>query len=424
MRPGIRLVRTAIAGGLLCALTIMPGRAATAGPMIWHTPVPYAGAGTAIGVTAQATCDAPCTARIFYRTTVAEAPADLFTRDDPTWASLTMGRDPGINLGTQTVFSFFVTLPGSVADSRGVDYIIKVIDGAAVSWSPGSPALLGGGLSSGYRSGAHHVFVAAPTSITHAPVATATYRTSIPIRVDANCPSACSGTLFFRRTGLLQPTFLGGDDPGSNPTDGADVQWNAISMNLTAVNNSFQQYGAGLYTFTAQIPSAYVDTRGVDYAVRVSDGRTKSYWPGTVYNGYAAPSDGTRFGWQHVHVVNPALAWHAQVQYSTTRATPLSLQFQALCWTEACSAQIRYHTFGGPIVIAAMSQTTVTFVGGAKLITYGYTVPASSVVAPTLSYVFRFTDGYTTAFSPGSAYNGYYVKLDGAQTGEYQVVVL
>ncbi|HVL91331.1 MAG TPA: hypothetical protein VM841_13960, partial [Actinomycetota bacterium] len=140
MRPGIRLLRTAVAGGLLFALMLMPARAAAVGPVIWHTPVPYAAAGTSIGVTAQATCDTPCTARIYYRTTVANAPAELLTRDDPSWANLIMGRDPGIIIGQQTLYSFFVQLPASIADSRGVDYIIKVTDGSAVSWSPGTPA--------------------------------------------------------------------------------------------------------------------------------------------------------------------------------------------------------------------------------------------------------------------------------------------
>ncbi|HVL90261.1 MAG TPA: hypothetical protein VM841_08515, partial [Actinomycetota bacterium] len=267
-------------------------------------------------------------------------------------------------------------------------------------------------------------FVAAPTSVTHAPVAVANYRTSIPIRIDANCGAPCTATLFFRRTGLLLPTFLSGGDPGPNPADAADVQWASVSMKLDAVNNAFQGQGVGLYTFSAQIPSAYVDTRGVDYAIRVTDGKTKTYWPGSVYNGYAAPSDGTRYGWQHVHVLNPAMAWHTQTQYSTARNTSLTLQMQALCWTEACSAQIRYHSFGGPIVTANMTQTAVLFFGQARMITYSYTVPASSMTTLTLSYAFKFTDGFTTSYSPGTVYNGYYEKRDGVQAGEYQVVLL
>lgn len=424
MRPGIRLFRTAVLAGVLLSFVVQPGRAATAGPLIWHTPTAYAAANTSIGITAQALCETTCSGKIFYRTTVPGGAAELLTRDDPSWASLVMGRDPGINLGGQTLFTFFVNLPASVADSRGVDYIVKVNDGAAVSWSPGSPALLGGGITSGYRSGAYHVLVAAPSSVSHAPVWTAGYRTSINVRADATCSAPCTATLFFRRTGLASPSLLSTGDPPPNPAEGADVQWNAIGMSLDSSNTSFQQYGAGHYTFSAQIPSAYVDTRGVDYAIRVTDGRTKAYWPGTVYNGYGAPADGARLGWQHVHVTNPALAVHEQLQYSTTRNTPLRVTLRAVCWTEGCQAKVSYHTFGGGIQTATMSQSAVTFFADMKLITYEYTIPASSVAFPSLSYVFRFTDGYTTMYSPGSAYNGHYVKLDGTQTGEYQVAVL
>lgn len=424
MRPGIRLFRSAVLGGVLLSLVMQPGRASTAGPLIWHTPTAYAAAGTSIGVTAQALCETTCSARIYYRTTVPGGAAELLTRTDPAWSNLIMGRDPGINVGGQNLFTFFVNLPASVADSRGVDYILKVTDGTAVSWSPGTPAFLNGGITNGYRSGAYHVLIAAPSSVSHAPVATAGYRTTINVRADATCSASCTATLFFRRTGLLSPSLLTTGDPPPNPAEGADVQWNAIGMSLDSQNTSFQQYGAGLYTFSAQIPSAYVDTRGVDYAIRVTDGRTKAYWPGTVYNGYGAPADGARLGWQHVHVINPAIAWHEQVQYSTARNTPLRVALRAACWTEACSAKVSYHTFGGPVQTATMSQSTVTFVGDVKLITYEYTIPAGSVVFPSVSYVFRFTDGYTTTYSPGTTYNGYYVKLDGSQAGEYQVAVV
>lgn len=430
MRPGPALRKIALAAVALAACVPVPSHASSAGPAIYTTPVAYATAGQRIGVTAVATCDqaiptSACTATIFYRTTVAGAPAELYATVDPSWSSLTMSRDPGINVGTATVYTFAVSLPAAIADTRGVDYIIKVSDHGASSWSPGTPAALGGGLFNGARSGAYHVYVTSPSIIAHAPVWQSAYRSAITIQAHAACSTRCSGVLFFRRTGLLQPSALTFGDPPANPAEGADVQWAQVPMNITGTiqNGTTDQYGATDYQMSADIPAAYVDTRGVDYAMRVSDGVTKAYWPGTFYNGYVAPAQGARTGWQHVTVLAPVIASHTQLTYAAAPLSSIQLSVDVACFTESCSASVQYHSFGGPVVTASMAVTAIRFVNGARVITFGYTVPGGQVLVPTFSYRFRVSDGYTNAYSPGTFYTGAYGKLDGSAAGEYTVVV-
>lgn len=429
--PGKGLIRVALV--LALAIAALPGtpQASTAGPVIYHTPVAYAAAGQKIGLTAYALCDQrsineQCVARVFYRATVSGAPADLLTSADPQWSSLVMNRDPGINVGGATLHSFAVELPAVAADTRGLDYIIKVTDGGATSWSPGTPGAQGAGFSQGMRAGAYHVLVNAPSVIAHVPVFTHKYRTAIPIRADANCAKSCTATLFFRRTGLLQPSATDLDDPPQNPAEGADVQWVAINMPVVGVvqNPTLEQYGAQTFTFQADIPSTYVDTRGVDYAIKVSDGKTRAYFPGTGYNGYGAPTDGQRLLWQHVHVNSPVLAAHRQLAYTSSRNTSIPLTLDVVCWTQSCNASVQYYWFGGPVITATMTRSEVRIVGDATIITYAYSVPAGDVRTPTLSYRFRATDGHTNAYSPGTFYNGAYVKLDGTAAGQYTVAIL
>ncbi|MGH2829396.1 MAG: hypothetical protein ACRDJM_02825 [Actinomycetota bacterium] len=423
MRPGISAVRTVLAGALVAAaFAPAPGRAAVVGPGIYHVPALYVARNTSLHVETYASCESACTARVFYRSTVQGAPIDLIASSEPPWPNLVMGRDPGINLGGQVVYRFFVDLPASVADTRGVDYVIKVTDGPSSSYSPGTPATLG--QANGLRIGSHHVFVTAPVNVVHVPVAEAAYRTSIPLRVDATCATDCTATLFFRRTGLLQPSLVDFDDPPPNPAESADVQWVAIGMRLDGVNPSLQQYGAAIATFSAEIPSSYVDTRGVDYTIKVSDGRTRAYWPGTPYNGYVTPIDGARTGWQHVYVLNPVLAAHAQTAYTTTHGATLLLQMQSVCWTESCFGAVEYHSFGGPIRRRSMTKVAETQGSGFRLITWSVTIPGIDVAAPTFSYRFQASDGFTNAWSPGTFYNGYYVKTDGSALGEYTIYVL
>lgn len=425
MRPGLAFARVAVAGGLVAASLALPARAAPVGPTIYHVPVAFSAANTAIVIEARALCLTPCAGRVFYRTTVAGSAAELFSMTDPTWTSLTMGRATDATLAGETLYRFFVSLPASAADPRGVDYIVKVTDGSFVSWSPGTPAAPGVALNNGVRSSAHHVLVGAPTMVEHAPVPAAQYRRAIPIRADATCSQTCSATLYFRRTGAFSPSFFDFDDPPLNPAEGADVQWTSIAMSRALVA---QVPTAGSqYTFTASIPAAYVDTRGVDYAIKVDDGVTRGWFPGTFYNGYLLPTDGIRIGWQHVHVINPVLAAHAQQQYLIARGTPLTVALQVACWAPSCSASVYYHSFSGPVQTLPMTRVSEILLPDLKIVTYSVTIPGSQVLVPTLGYYFRASDGHTSAYSPGTVYNGYYVKYEPDQsirnTGEYIVSV-
>ncbi|MHB8511516.1 MAG: hypothetical protein ACYDCC_04995 [Actinomycetota bacterium] len=430
MRPGISIRKLTVVVLLASASLTPSAKAALAGPVIYTTPVLYATPGQSIGITAEALCDTTvdgCSATIFFRTTQAGSPADLYTLGDPGsgWYSLTMNRDPGVNVQAGTLYSYAVQLPGWIADTRGVDYIIKVNDHGVVSYSPGEPGVASVGLRQGARASAYHVFVTTPSTIVHAPVAESGFNQAITINANATCAYECYAVLFYRRTGLLEPTVLGEGDPGYNPNDASDVQWQAVGMSATKTQFSYtQQYGLTKFDFSGVIPASYVDTRGVDYAIKVVDGPTHAWWPGTVYNGYLDPTDGIRIGWWHVYVLSPVLANHEQMVYRTPPGTPITLNVDALCWTTApqCAANVRYNS-GGPSLTAGMQPIARRELNGLNIITFSVTIPGWEVAYPAFSYSFEVTDGYTHADLPGTPYFGYYVKADGIQAGQFTILV-
>lgn len=425
MRPGRLFLAAALVAAL--AITSVPGgvTAATTGPSVYSTPVLYAARATTIPITAYAVCESSCLARLYYRIPPTADTKDLGSTGAVSWTNVGMKKSAVTPLGVATLNTFEASIPASAVDVRGVDYLVRVNEGNVISYWPGTPAVPGLGQPKGIRTGFWHVHVTNQATIHHVPVTQSAYRTAIPISATATCAKSCTGFLWVRRTGLLNPSFADMDEPPTRDgASGADEQWTAIRMSVDSIDQRTEPYGAMVYQFRSEIPAHLVDTRGVDYALQVSDGTTKSFWPGTPYNGHYYAFQGLRTGWQHVYVQHPVVAHHTQTLYTATRNFAITLTAQAICATPRCGMTIQYNYGGGSLTSRGMKLSITTpLAGGLRLETYEVTLPASAVRTGTLAYRFMAGDGHTRAYAPGTFANGYYVKLTGTPAAQYFIVV-
>jgi hypothetical protein len=426
MRPGRSVLAAALAVASIVTSVPGGGTAATVGPSIFSAGVLYSPRAVPIAVSASAVCETTCSATLFYRVPVEASTKDLGSTGAVSWSNVAMTLGTVSSVGLGTLNSFTGTIPASVVDVRGVDYIIRVDDHGNLSYWPGTPAAPGLALPKGVRLGYWHVYVTNPAMIEHTvPALTVAYRAAIPITAQATCAKACVGRLWFRRTGLLNPSMVDLDYPPANDgVSAADEQWNQIVMSVDSIDQRTEQYGAAIYAFSATIPASYVDTRGVDYAIQVGDGTTRMFWPGTPYNGYYYAFDGLRTGWQHVYVQHPVIASHMQSIFATARSQPVRLTAQTICATPRCAMTLQFNYGGGPMTSVGMTYAVETpLPGGLRLETYEVTIPGSAVRPGTLAYRFRADDGHTAAYAPGTFYNGYYVKLTGTPLAQYVILV-
>jgi hypothetical protein len=426
MRPGRSLTAAALA--VASIVTSVPGgsSAATVGPSVSSSGVLYSPRAVPIAVTAYALCETTCSARLFYRVPATADTKDLGSTGAVSWSNvaMTLGTVTQALIGTLNTFTGVI--PESVVDVRGVDYLIRVDDHGYLAYWPGTPAAPGLAQPKGVRLGYWHTYVTNPTMGFHTvPAVTAAYRAAIPISAQATCAKSCSARLWFRRTGLLNPSMVDLDDPPTaDGTSAADEQWTYVAMGVDSIDQRTEPYGAGIYQFSAQIPASYVDTRGVDYAIQVGDGVTRMFWPGTPYNGYYYAFDGLRVGWQHVYVQNPVIAAHVQSVFLSARSQPIRLTAQAICSTLKCTMTLQYNYGGGALTNIGMTFAVETpLSGGMRLQTYEVTIPASAVRTGTLAYRFLASDGHTGAYAPGTFNNGYYIKLTGTPVAQYVIVV-
>jgi hypothetical protein len=264
------------------------------GPVVVHAPVPTAFVDQDVPISLQATCatTGPCSARLFYRPTpisgAGAITADGWTRVDLTRGAATTGN-------WKTAYAWSGAIPGQRVTTAGVDYFVEAEDTYALTQMPGT-TYAGTDSAPGIQPVAHswyHVHVVSPPLVTHNPPLFAPSGQDLPLRVQATCSATCSATLYFRTTT---------DDITSQPLL-ALPSWPRVTM--TAEANPVSLAPAGqIVTFDGAVPAGYVDTRGVDYFLSVSDGTTTTWWPGSSYQGYYAPVDGMRTGYQHVSRVN------------------------------------------------------------------------------------------------------------------------
>jgi hypothetical protein len=217
--------------------------------------------------------------------------------------------------------------------------------------------------------------------IVHAPVATAYFEQPVPITANATCSAlSCSATLAWAVTGGLAKT--------APMTAGTP----------TAVAN-----GTSVWSFAEVIPASDVTTLGVDYSITVSDGTFTDTTP--TY---------------HITVLAPTAIVHVPTVTANVGQT-IPIEAVVPCSTSACNVSLSYAVTPDGVG-STPSWTTVTMtpsgptaVGQATVVqTWTATIPAGVVTSRGVDYYLHATDGFTNAYSPGTAYAATsFVQADG-----------
>lgn len=379
-------------------------------PTVIHHPVVSTPADTAIAVEAQSPCaTGSCDATLYFR--VSDGTEGSALTGVPDWDNRAMVVAGATQLpdGRQLV-QYTAEIPAEIVDTPGVDYIIRVEDGAAQAWSPGTRHQGAYAKQDGIRLTWHHIHVTEPTHVIHAPVPTAEYGQPLEIEATATCPAtrSCTATLWHRTT-------------DEDVTSSSESDFGSSPMSVTREAGTADE---DLVTLRGEIPAELVDTRGVDYFLAIDDGSTRAWWPGTSHtNAYGvATADGTRVGYHHVWVTEPPHVVHGPPT-PVRHGEPLTITADVTCVTEQCTIDL-FHTpdtrAAGATAFfeSAMVDTGVevdTPFGPARR--YTATVPAEHVTTRGVSYFFRARDGHTTTYEPGTFYVGAYVPMDGQHPG-------
>jgi Mg-chelatase subunit ChlD len=284
-----------------------------------------------------------------------------------------------------------------------VDYYLESQNATSVAYSPGAST---GNPATQPPAVTHHVTTVAPPVPQHVPPGFAVSDRPLPLELRTTCSSAnCSAELYYRVTE--------GDVRGTVLT--AVPDWPHTRMTL-ASSVSLGDLGREL-TFTAAVPADSVTTRGVDYFMIITDGDTRSFWPGTAYQGYL-PTNGMRTGYAHVPVLLPSQIVHAPVTTSPYRAD-IPISGTATCpQSRTCTAQLFWRTTTTTVTTslpqfdsAAMTVTPGEVVGdtGQRRITVSGIVPGSVADTRGVDYFFSVADGETKTWWPGTSHvSGYY----------------
>jgi hypothetical protein len=357
------------------------------------------------GVVACATSS--CAASLSYRTPGTELGADpAFT----TIAMTPVGPPSSIGEAT-TVQHYSAVIPGEAVTTRGVDYFLAATDGHTTAYSPGT-AYIATAFTRTDGSGVRyfHVYTTEPVHVVHAPVFTASYRQAQPISATVNCATrSCTGVLSYRRTaGLTTIDGLNGYLAGG-------PAFTEVSMTATVVADLGD--AGTVIRLDAEVPADVVTTDGFDYSLRVSDGATTGYWPGTSYVG-GASVDGQRAGFQHVEVLlrDPVRAIaHAPVPAVPYR-TPVPLRFVAHCTADRpCTPTAWFRTtpnsgtldtsqvLGAEPGWATLPvQTLSVQPNGTGMVVYVFQaeIPADAVDTRGVDYLLKVSNGDTAAYWP------------------------
>ena len=271
----------------------------------------------------------------------------------------------------------------------------------------------------------------AAASIVHAPVATAAFRTAVPIEATVDCAAPdCSGILYFRTS-----------DPAA-ALPGLDA-YASVPMTMTPLTASSGQF---VFTARATIPASATDTRGVDYVFSITDGSSVSWFPGVNAGGGASvgPVTVTAEGAQvpqHIQVREPVRVAHTPVLVGYFKE-PFPVAVQAACATGTCSASLSYRTStglntasgivsnvtdgldGAGFATVAMTSRVVQDLGAdGAVLEFTATIPAEIVDTNGVDYFVQATDGFTNAFFPGTSYVGSQAPVDGTRSGWVHVEV-
>ena len=396
----------------------------TTGPAIAHAPVTAGFVATEVPLSWTATCGAgdACSARLFYRTTPIRG-ADNVTADD--WTRVVATQTGSTVLNGEEARGWSAAIPAGAVTTTGVDYFIEAERNFALTQEPGSSfvGVGNGSLSTGVSPVAHsffHVNVVSPPLVTHSAPPFARSGEALALDLQATCSAPeCSATVYFRATTdavTAQPLLAVPDWPRAamSPDPGPTVLGDA----------------GRLFTFRSEIPAEYVDTRGVDYFFSVTDGTTTTWWPGTSYQGYYAPVDGMRTGYQHVHVLETPHVVHVSPESSPYRQ-PVPIDAQATCSSGACTAALYYRTTTSSALDTTAAFTTVPMavtpaIGADGMVVAAIhgEIPAAAADTRGVDYFFSVSDGATTTWWPGTSSVDGYVPVPGVRVGYEHVRIL
>jgi len=177
----------------------------------------------------------------------------------------------------------------------------------------------------------------------------------------------------------------------------------------------------GRYVSAYYRPGQDLSTRGVDYYVEVVDGAQVDRQPLT------APDQP-----YHVHTLSPPVIAHVPPAYAQADKK-LPLEISSSCSTKNCTAKLYFRTspagspastrtglvsLGTPSASAyadprgwehvTMGRSAISALGDpGDLETWKGDVPARIVDTRGVDYIFSVSDGKTTTWMPGTAYQGY-----------------
>ena len=401
------------------------------GPLVAHTPVPTAYNGQAIPIEMTATCRQghPCAGRLFWRTTpITEDQVSATFGGGFHEVALTPSGAGAVN--DQDAVRWTGSIPGWAVTTAGVDYYLEAEDQLAVTRVPGAtfvgqnpvPDVSDPGL------GYWHVHTVTPPVIAHVPPAFAPSDTKIPLSIDVACATGnCTATMYYRTT---DGSAADEEVKLSNGEYIATPNWPKVEMTRQAATTGLGQAGE-MMRFSADIPSSFVNTKGVDYFFHVTDGTTQAWSPGSTYEGYYAPTDGMRTGWYHVHVLETPHVVHVPPPTTAYRAGTTITATGNCPALRVCTARLYYRTTTSDVldtasVFASTPMTVVTTPGAAGLnvATATGVIPGSVADTRGIDYFFSFSDGATTTWWPGTSSVDGYVPVAGTRVGYQHIRVL
>ncbi len=373
-----------------------------------HVPVATATYQRAIDIDASSHCASgrSCAMALWYRTTPLSTSLQLFP-STAGWSRVAMtdrGRTPLPAVGGDLV-QWRGQIPAAGVSTTGVDYWLEESENGVTTRFPLAASL--------------HVQTLSPPIVAHVPPVYATSDTPLPLTLEATCSTGnCVATVWYRTA----------PESGQDITLGQAPDWPHTTMSLSATTD-LGNLGKQL-TFRASVPASYVNTRGVDYVFRVSDGETTAWSPGTTYQGYL-PADGVRGGHYHAHVVEPPRLVHVPpVTASYRQEIPITARANCPA-TRSCEARLSWRTTTRSLLSAEpdfesapMQVTRLTGAGSSDLVELTGKIPSRSVDTRGVDYFLSIGDGATQAWWPGTSHIDGYVAIPGTRVLWQHVRVL
>jgi hypothetical protein len=383
-------------------------------PHIVHTPVGASPYRQAIPVSAESNCPSTrtCTATLYYRTTTSgvldAAPAFATKNMNVTKLATAEGND---------VIQVSANIPGSVADTRGVDYFFSISDGVTTSWYPGTSHVDGYVPVEGARVGYEHVRVLEPPHIAPVYVPATPALQDFTVEAEVTCATEHCDVYMSHTSDMVEEVLTA-------------IDARFIKRPMTDLGVVATTPAGRVNRYQATIPAHQVTTVGLSYFIEAHDGYTASFSPGTFYSGAYVVTDGSRLGCADVeasntqansagtlyvgldgtlsgclnqlgaHVVRVLEPPHLVHVPKAVADAGTEQRIEALsnCATPACTATLHWRTTYGEWKSATMAttRTGVGVLGVNTVDQHVAVIPASDVRMEGFQYWLEVGDGYVT----------------------------